>query len=223
MARLHYVKKARASKNTRTCMTCRKPIEAGKSYKWSEHRAFPQFRYWHGGCRVFRSQQSSSKMGPLWDAIDTFDASGVTTLEDLKALVNEVAEVAEQVKDDYQEGLDAMPQGLQEAAYETQEKIEALNSYYDEVSGWDPEEFTPEKEDANCEECGGSGQVENENPDYDPEDEDTEEEEEIECEVCGGTGEADKEEVEVEETEAYKGHLEAQAEAASEIISQFDY
>jgi hypothetical protein len=79
-------------------------------------------------------------MGPLYDVIDTFDLNGVGSIEDIQSNLQSVAEVALEVAQDYQEGLDNMPEGLQEGdvGMEIQEKIEACEAYAEELEAWEP-------------------------------------------------------------------------------------
>lgn len=143
--RVHYVQSARKAKKERSCRRCGHKIQPGESYKWAEPRYGP-ILLWCKDHSPKRSELTSSKLGPLYDAQDDFDVSEMTSAEEISEALNSVAEVAREVAEEYQEGIDNMPEGLQEGdvAQQSQEKIEALESFADELESWeasDVEEF----------------------------------------------------------------------------------
>jgi hypothetical protein len=88
---------------------------------------------------------TSSKLGPVYDAQDDFDAETYETLEDLKSALADIASTAEEVAGEYEEALGNMPEGTDSSpvAEAMQEKIDYLQSYAQELEGFDPdvEEF----------------------------------------------------------------------------------
>lgn len=151
MPRVYTVAKARASKRPRTCRTCGHKIEPGESYRYFEPRYGPPVMY----CAEHhpkRGDMTTSKLGTLYNAQDDFNSAGCETLEDLTEALAELASTANEIADEYQESVDAMPEGLQEGhvAQEMLEKIEALQSYASELEDFDPdveeiEEFDEEQ------------------------------------------------------------------------------
>lgn len=144
----------------RKCEKCRQEIKVGDPYKWVKPKSGP-----YGGSKRVRcaacpswkpSELSSSKMATLYAAQEAADeAFGALMLpdtedavdsfvDDVKQILNDLAEGARDTAGEYQEGLDNMPDGLRDAAYETQEKIEALESFAEDLEGWDPSADSPE-------------------------------------------------------------------------------
>lgn len=137
MARLRYVKKAR--KDQGACSKCRKPIKAGDAYKWWANRIgrMSMKRKVCASCKVTRADTTLSKLGPLYAAQDEAEEAlqQAFTGDDIAAAIETVREVAEEVRDEYQEGLDNMPDGLREAAEDGMvgERIQELEQYMDEL------------------------------------------------------------------------------------------
>ncbi len=144
MPRVYNVTKARASKKTRTCRVCGHEIQPGESYRYFEPRYGPPVMY----CAEHypkRSHMTTSKLGPVYDAQDDFDAETYETLEDLKSALADIASTAEEVAGEYEEAMSNMPEGTDSSpvAEAMQEKIDYLQSYAQELEGFDPdvEEF----------------------------------------------------------------------------------
>lgn len=106
-------------------------------------------------CPVWRpSELSSSKMAQAWagqeeatdalteinvhDYIDgtEFDEDGF--VQAVKDVLEACAEAGHATAEDYEDGLSAMPDGLREAAYETEEKKDAVESWADDLDNWSP-------------------------------------------------------------------------------------
>ena len=171
MARVTYVKSARASKKERTCGACHKPVTAGQSYRWAAPGgigARKLFRHAIDECnkQFRRSELSSSKMGAVWDAQDDaesnlgalsvddfisdgeFDSSGFDNA--VQEILQEAASAAEECASDYQDGIDSMPDALQDGptAEESREKIDALEQWQQELESWSTSEtFEPPERD----------------------------------------------------------------------------
>lgn len=148
--RVHHVASARKAKKPRKCRRCGHEIAPKESYKWAEPR-FGPILIWCKDHSPKRSELSSSKLGPVWDAIDEFDPAQHDSVEDLTSALEAIGDTANEVADEYEEGINNMPEGLQEGhvAEESREKVEALQSFAEELSNWEPdiEEVTT------CEEC----------------------------------------------------------------------
>jgi len=139
--RVHYVQKARAAKSPRKCRRCGHEVEVGEPYKHAEPRFGPRL-FWCKDHTPKRSETSSSKLGPVWDAMDEFDPSGYESADELTSAVQSIADTAREIGEEYQEGIDNMPEGLQEGhvAEESREKVDALEAYADELEQWEAEE-----------------------------------------------------------------------------------
>lgn len=158
MARITLVQKAR--KDQGSCESCGNPINAGDSYRWCAPGGIgARKRKRHATCPVWRpSELSSSKMVTAWaaresaeDALDAlnvaqfistddgeFDADGF--IAEVRGILEEVANAAEECASDYQDGIDALPEQLQEGptAEESREKVEALEEWQSELESFDP-------------------------------------------------------------------------------------
>lgn len=147
MPRVYTVKKARASKRTRTCRICSHVITPGETYRYFEPRYGPPVMYC-ADHHPRRSHMTSSSIGQVYDVQDDFDVSQCTTLEEISEALQAVADTAREVAEQYEESISNMPEALQESSHvaeEMREKIEALESYADECESWEsssePEEF----------------------------------------------------------------------------------
>src|SRR4051794_27431915 len=110
--RVHYVERARKSKKARTCR-CGHAIKPGETYKWAEPRYGP-ILVWCKNHSPKRSELTSSKLGQVYDAQDEFDVSETTSAEEIQDALNTVAEMARGVAEEYSDGIENMPEGLQE-------------------------------------------------------------------------------------------------------------
>ena len=117
------------------CDSCQEPIVAGQEYyEWS-------FRYGgthrqhttHGHPK--QSQLTQSKMSGVYSAIESAEESlaSAESIDDLKAALDDCKGSIEEVRDEYQESIDNMisPDGA--VAQECQEKIDALESFMEEL------------------------------------------------------------------------------------------
>jgi len=105
--------------------------------------------YWCKDHYPKRSELTSSKMGSVYDAQDEFDVSEAKSTEEISEALSAVADAARSAAEEYQEGIDNMPEGLQEGqvAEESREKIDALEAYADELENWTASDIE-EDEDA---------------------------------------------------------------------------
>lgn len=136
--RINFVKSARKPQGN--CESCGKPIEVKTPYKWVQARFGPK-RSRHEDCPGWRpSELTGSKLATAYegqeDAEDALDELKLESyldapdslVEDLQSISNDCAERYEECGQDYQDGLDNMPEGLQEGdvGQEMQQKIDAL-------------------------------------------------------------------------------------------------
>lgn len=127
MARTNFIKKSRKEY---TCNVCRKPIHIGEPYKFVEPHYMPLVRA-HKSCRIPETMVSSSKMATIIDAVAAIDTSG--NPEDISSALNDLAETARLVADEYQEGADNQRQYFpdSEKADESEEKANNLTEWAD--------------------------------------------------------------------------------------------
>lgn len=159
---------------TYPCRKCDQPIKAGEQYYEWKHRHAPPSRQHqtHGGPR--QSELCTGKMSGVYAAIaaaedamgeahKTNDASGLTEI------LNTCAQEVEQVKDEYQQGLDNMPESLQSSSSgdAIQEKIDGLEQFQDalesaasECEDWDMDTESPEPGADHTDECASNEEVE---------------------------------------------------------------
>lgn len=144
-----------ARKKQRPCERCGAEINPGTGYKSISPR-YGAKRVRCLPCPYWRpSETTSSKMATAYagqeaahDALDAMDwdsYEGTPTerveafTEDLKTIAGDCAQSGRDTAEEYQEGLDAMPDGLRDAAYDTQEKIDSLESWADDLESWEPD------------------------------------------------------------------------------------
>lgn len=197
MPRVHERKKAARGKPY-SCSTCGKEIEAGQSFLyWS-------FRY--GGTRRIhkdhgyprRSQLTQSAMGEVYSAVEGLEdtLAGDWAFEDLESGVEEVKEIADQVRSQYEEAAEHFGgQG------ENQERAEMLEQFIDALDQVDLDDFDEgeaieeTRSDKPCPDCKGEGHA-------------------VVCETCGGTGrQADPEQLE-EKRQEWRDEISGKVEEA---------
>ncbi len=165
--RITTVKKARIDQGN--CEFCRNAITAGMSYMFISPR-YGGKRKRHAECRSWKpsemtSGKSSTALAAQEDAHDELetiswpvgDEDPVAAVEEaVKAALENASEGARECQEDYQEGLDNMPEGLQygPVGEGIQENIDALEAWIDELEGWTNSEGTPEVAGDACKVCG---------------------------------------------------------------------
>jgi hypothetical protein len=159
-------------------------ILPGTSYKFialrfgqrNRHDAHPNWNVWEYSSSV--PSQCARLQSDMHDMIDSWEP---TDEGDFDALREELQGLAEEFHGEREEAVENMPEALQDGstAAEYRDMAEEWVSEFDNVS-------EPSAEFAGvCEECDGTGEVEN--PDYDPDVEDPlngEDEKTKECEAC---------------------------------------
>jgi len=144
-----------ARKDQGPCESCREPITKGQGYRWLKSRYGPK-RSRHTTCPSWRpSEMTGSKMATAYAAQegghDDLDALGHDDVTDadtaqafidaIKAALEGVAQGATECAADYEEGISNLPDSLQDGptAEESREKIDALESWAQELEGWEPD------------------------------------------------------------------------------------
>jgi hypothetical protein len=186
-----------------TCDYCQKTIEVGTAYKHITPKSGPyggRKRTRHESCPSWQVWEYSSSLSARLAQISYDfgnDIANVESEEDVQSALDSAAEAVKEIAEEKREGASNIEDGFgheTSASTELAEIADSLEEWADEISSADIPEL-PEPEDEDCDECDGTGKVEN--PEYDREigEEDGEhydpaylEEEEIECEACEGTG-----------------------------------
>lgn len=142
---------ARRSKYERTCTGCREPIQEGEQYyHWTRRVGPKQGSFRHVKCgpprptelttrktaQVEEAIQDASAPDVDYSALDNVDEDNPVESVDLDSTpfedwALEVADVADQVADEYEEGVSNMPDSLQ---YSSQ--AEAMNEVAQELRDW---------------------------------------------------------------------------------------
>lgn len=190
-----YTTKGPVRKDGLKCGKCGDPIRKGIDRRITfavGFRGYEQTRCLKPECYPTRSERESSAVASVYDAIDSIDVSNIDTAEDFTSARDEIVSAIEEVVSEYEYN------EMIEVNYDLQERRDMLQSAADELSSWEPEGDEPEEE-VDCDECGGSGQVTND----EGEDED--------CDECGGTGT-------VENPESHEDWVDATREAFQEAI-----
>lgn len=157
MARVNYVEKARKNQGTCGRGGCDRLIEAGDSYyHWTPFRAGKRIRCADHRPRASESA-SSDKIGRLYaaqerieDELADWDGKDVDLIAQA---VRDAAEQAGEVRDEYQEALDAWESGNAQL----EEYVENAEAWVDilEDAANDIENAEPDTED--CPDCSGQG------------------------------------------------------------------
>lgn len=141
MPRAFLKTKNRGGHHTYTCTRCGEPIEAGQTYyTWKFNRGGRFYQHGEHGYPK-PSQLSNSKIAVLLDAVQEADLGSCETVEDMKAVLADVANSAREVAQEYADSADniesSWPSGnpTSEACRETSENLEG---YAEDLESWDP-------------------------------------------------------------------------------------
>lgn len=137
-ARVHRAEKARKEW---TCGKCRTLVKVGEpvlSYSVG-FRGREQRRCTKTSCYPTRAELESSLVSSAYDAIDSADFTSALTLEDLQAVMQDIAGGIREVAEEYEGST------MFDNNEDLQQRAELLNSAADEVEGWDPAD-EPEKD-----------------------------------------------------------------------------
>lgn len=134
-----YDKRANVGAKKKTCGKCNKEIKPGdRYYTWSFRYGGTYLR--HVSCGHPRqSELTQSKLSGVYAAqedgqaaIDEWDGEEAS---DIAQALNDAAEAAREVATEYEDGIQNMPDSLQQGsvAEEMQEKADAINAWADEL------------------------------------------------------------------------------------------
>lgn len=209
----------------RKCDSCHKEIEVGQAYKHISPKSGPyggQTRTRHETCPNWQVWEYSSSLSARIAQIQHEGETGIPQdsdePEDYTSHAESVADEIEGLADEKQESADNIEEGFGHAtssSEELAEQADALHEWADEVRDVEVPDL-PEPEEQDCEECDGTGKVEVENPDYDPEtDADDMEFITEPCGECDGSGQVTPDEPTDEQMAEWR---EQAAEALTEAI-----
>lgn len=195
-----------------TCGKCHKEIKVGDPYKWIAPKSGP-----YGGRRLVRcescpswhvweySSSLSARLAQVAYNFETsFDLGTVESAEDVTEALSEVAEAIHEIASEKEESAENIESGFgheTSSSQELREVAESLNSWADEIENIDIPDY-PEPEEGECDECGGDGTIEGEDP-GDPELTAT-----LECEACEGKGTRTPDEPTEEQLDTWRSEVE---------------
>lgn len=149
MARVNIVPKSRKPV---TCSRCSTTIPVGSSYRWIKPRyGSKRIRCMGHACRFRPTDFSSAKVAAIHETIEDAETSiaAATCLDDIQVALSDVASVAEDVAQEYQDASNNWAGG--NGNEEFQEKADACSEFASELEGWSPSgEDDEETVKANC-------------------------------------------------------------------------
>lgn len=198
------------------CDYCRNPIETGTPYKHMSPRSGP-----YGG-RTLRRHESCPTWQP-WDYSDSLSArlsqvayefdnavDGASSPDDVESAQSEAADRARELAEEKREAAQNIEDGFQHPTAQSEELAEqadALEEWATEIEGVSVPEF-PEPEEEDCEECDGTGN----DPDAEPDDEDGP----PSCENCSGSGKVTPEEPNEDQVDEWREEVRSAFSVVSE-------
>lgn len=134
-AKLNVVKKARQDQGQ--CERCGKPLPAGEGYLWFTvgfRSTWKHKRCLRSECYPRPSERESSKFASVMAAQESFDdeVGSLTTVDEIEAAVQAVADEVSELRDSYQEALDQWEYGNEAL----QEKYDHYDNVLYDVEGW---------------------------------------------------------------------------------------
>ncbi len=136
MPRVYHVKKARKDNPV---------VSAGEPYFWWKH-AFGRKQF--SRTRPRYSQLCQGKNAGFYAALENLEdmSAAATDADTLNAAKEECAEMLGDVRDEYQEGWDNLPENFQYGSKgeEIQEAIDAIEELISELECWEAETFDPD-------------------------------------------------------------------------------
>jgi hypothetical protein len=189
-------------------------IKPGQSYKHISPKSGP-----YGGRQLNRHAEHPS--WNVWDYSSSINAqaqriahdameqvSGVESTEDVESILSSAADEIRELAEQRRESASNIEDGFGHATYQSEQlesDADELESWADEVESTDVPEL-PEPEQSDCDECDGTGEVEN--PEYDADDDESDEPETVDCDECGGTGQIDNDEPTDEQMDDWRSEVE---------------
>jgi hypothetical protein len=198
-----------------TCDRCHQEIPVGAPYKWIKPKSGP-----YGGrlltrcdlCPTWHVWDYSSSLSARTAQIAHEGREQIEQAEDAEGVSSALSEIAERVRELAEEKRESAA-NIEEGFGHSTSSSEELESIADDLEAWaddieaaDVPDY-PDTEEGDCEECGGSGKVPNE--EYDPEAESASEvEEEVDCEECEGTGQVTPDEPTEDQVDEWRSEVE---------------
>jgi len=174
MARVTQHRKTKGGKKTFICVGCHGEILPGERYSaWTLYRQPTRYRHLRCGPPT-ATQLSNSKMAQVEEAASAIDLGSCASPGEMSAELQGVADTARQVAEEYGESADSIEQSFPgsptaEACRTAQEE---LDSWADDLEGWEPEddEFNSEnhadEEDWLEAECQSAQETLDNRPEY---------------------------------------------------------
>lgn len=203
-----------------TCGKCGETIQVGQPYKWIKPKSGPyggRLMVRCGTCPTWQVWDYSSSLSAQVARIEhdaTNAVGGCEDPSDVEALLNDAAESIRELAEQKRESAGNIEDGFGHATYQSEE----LEQQADDLDGWadevedaevpDQDDFLDE-DDVDCDECQGTGQVDN--PDWDEDDEDSEAE--VECPECEGLGQVENDDPDVDLDEWREAVMESVSDA----------
>lgn len=194
LARVYKTQKVR--KDWR-CGKCGAEIKKGVDGRLSfavGFRGFEQSRCLKPECYPTLSERESSAVASVYAAQESVDLNSCESLEDVEAVLEEIASACDEVADEYESN------EMYEINYDLQERAEQVRSAGDELRCWSWDGDDEPEAEAECGECDGTGEIE-----------DGQER----CEHCGGGGMVDN-------SDAREEWLQEMRESAQEAIDSME-
>lgn len=144
-----YTTKGPVRKDGLKCGRCGDPIVKGKDQRRTfavGFRGYEQTRCMKQECYPTRAELESSAVADVYAAIDGADLSSASSLEDLEAIRDEIAQAFNDVADEYDSN------EMIEINYDLQERRDMLQNSASEIESWAPEDDEPTEEDEVSEE-----------------------------------------------------------------------
>lgn len=135
-----------AARKEQKCDKCQSRIKKGESYRWAKGRYTRKMvRCMKAECAFRPTDLSSAKTAQIDEAINDAHTSLhlAEDLDAIKAVLEDVASVARDVAQEYQDANDAWAGG--QGREDLQEKVDACEAFADELEGWDPSGETDEE------------------------------------------------------------------------------
>lgn len=156
----------------RTCGKCHQEIKVGDPYKHISPRSGP-----YGGRTMYRcascpdwhvweySSSLSARVAQIsHDFWESFNDTTFESTDEVQELLNSAAEAIREIAEEKREGASNIEDGFGHSTYQSDELndiADQLDSWADDVEGVSLTDY-PEPEEADCDECEGSGEVINE-------------------------------------------------------------
>lgn len=159
MARITYVKSARAAAKERRCLSCGHVIQVKESYKFVELKTSQYSSVTHIWCASCTPRQSqltaNARMSALYAIVEGLsdDLAHADDLDSLKSAFESAADEADSIADEYEESADNMPENLQQGsqAEEMRDKALTIHEWADELRNID---WPESGDDKSCAACG---------------------------------------------------------------------